>query len=136
MATKKKAAPKKRAVSKIPAKKVVTKNATKFKRKNSDHTAGRKGPKTLAIWVDASYLIDLITRGPAPRNVIKILDKVVSRFDQKALKSFLRLALEKMDEKTRKGILKKYWHETRIAMSPEDKKALTIGRAAMRQMKK
>lgn len=132
MATKKKA----KSVNRIPAKKVVTKNATKFKRKNSDNTAGRKGPKTLAIWVDAGYLIDLITRGPAPRNVIKILDKVVSRFDQKALKSFLRLALEKMDEKTRKSILKKYWRETRVVMSPEDKKALTIGRRMLKMASK
>ena len=122
-------------VVKIPAKKVVSKNAPKFKRKNADGSSGRKGKKPLAIWIDAAHLIDLLTKGPAPRNVIKILDAAVARFDEKALKSFLRLALEKMDEKTRKSILKKYWHETRVTMSAEDKKALSLGRKMLKMAK-
>ncbi len=125
MATKKKNAPK----AKVSAKKVVSKGGTKFKRKNSDGTSGRKGTKTFAIWVDAGPLVDLISKGPTPQNVMKILDKVASRFDQKTMKSFLRQMLDKVDEKTRAGLLNKYCGST---LSAQDKKALTLGRRVLK----
>ena len=125
----------KKASREIPAKKVVAKGATKFKKKNSDGTTGRKGRKKIAILVDADSIVDLVTRGPAPRNVIKIADQIVTRFEQRALKSFLRTALEKMDEKSRKSILRKYWRETKPVLSPEDKKALAFGRKALKMAK-
>ena len=133
MATKKTAAPKK--VVKIAGKKKVVKNATKFRRKNADGTSSRKGPKTVVVWTDSKYIVDLLTQGFSRPNVIKIIDRAVDHFDQKALKSFMKLVLAKADEKTRASILRKYLLATKVTMSAEDKKALTIGRKMLKMAK-
>ena len=130
MATKKKA----KSVPRIPAKKVVTKG-TKFKRKNADGTNGRKGRKPMAIWIDANPLVDLFTKGPAPRIVLKLMKQAVGRFDEKAFASFVHEVLGNLSQEQRNKLLKRYYPKASNKLSEKDRKALRIGRAALRQMK-
>lgn len=87
------------------------------------------------VWVDGRFLLDLITKGLAPRIVLKMMQQAVARFDDKTLKSFVHTVLGNVTEVKRKKILHRYLKVVKTTLSAEDKKALRIGRAAIRQMK-